>query len=250
MQTVNINDIEMYYEVHGDEEPLVLLHGFFCTGRDWDFVVPEYAEHFHLIIPDLRGHGKTTNPTKEFTHKQAALDIFALLDELEIKQIKGIGFSTGGMTLLHMATQQPERVETMVLDCATPYFPKECIEYWTQQTVERAIEERKEFLFERHIRGEEQIRQLCQQWIGMKDDFDDMSFTPPNLSTITAKTLIAHGDRDPFFPARIALYMYDAIPNSYLWIVPNCGHTLTWNGFDEALKKTALDFLTGKWETS
>jgi len=55
----------------------------------------------------------------------------------------------------------------------------------------------------------------------LKDSYDDMNFTPPYLSTITARTLIIYGDRDPLYPVKIALEMYTAIHRSYLWIVPN-----------------------------
>ncbi|MHB0960495.1 MAG: alpha/beta fold hydrolase [Pirellulaceae bacterium] len=68
-----------------------------------------------MIIPDLRGHGRSTNPTNKFTHRQSALDVCALLDELKIDKFGGMGISTGGMTLIHMATQQPERAEAIVL---------------------------------------------------------------------------------------------------------------------------------------
>ena len=85
----------------------------------------ELAEHYQLIIPDLRGHGRSTNPSGAFTHRQSALDVYALLDQLGVKRFKAMGISTGGMTLLHMATQQRDRVEAMVLIGATSYFPEE-----------------------------------------------------------------------------------------------------------------------------
>ena len=49
----------------------------------WHPFIAEFAKHYRLIIPDLRGHGRSTNPTKQFHHGQCALDIFALLDQLE-----------------------------------------------------------------------------------------------------------------------------------------------------------------------
>ena len=62
------------------------------------------------------------------------------------------------------------------------------------------------------------------QMNALKDSYDDMTFTPPYLSTITARTLIVHGDRDPLYPVNLAFEMYAAIPRSYLWVVPNGGH--------------------------
>ena len=125
MPKVKVNDIEMYYEVHGEGPPLVMLHGFTASGSHWEPFISKYSGHFKLIIPDLRGHGRSTNPSGEFTHRQSALDIFALLDHLEINRFNAVGGSSGGMTLIHMATQQPERIEDMVLIAATPYFTKE-----------------------------------------------------------------------------------------------------------------------------
>jgi pimeloyl-ACP methyl ester carboxylesterase len=68
-----------------------------------------------------------------------------------------------------------------------------------------------------------------------------MNFTSPYLATITARTMVIHGDRDPFFPVSIAVEMYQSIPNSALWIVPNTGHdTLTSLG---GVREASPDFL-------
>jgi len=76
-----------------------------------------------------------------------------------------------------------------------------------------------------------------------------MNFTPPYLSTITAHTLIVHGDRDSFFPVSIPLEMYTAIPESYLWIVPHGGHVPILGDMSQRFMQTALDFLRGEWNT-
>jgi pimeloyl-ACP methyl ester carboxylesterase len=73
----------------------------------------------------LRGHGRSTNPSKEFTFRQLSLDVFSLLDHLGVERCKAIGLSMGAKTLLHLATQQPARVEAMVLLSAAPYFPEQ-----------------------------------------------------------------------------------------------------------------------------
>src|SRR5262245_27172721 len=121
-----VNGFQMYYEVHGEGSPLILLHKFFGSTLSWQPYLAALAAHFKLIVVDMRGHGRSTNPTNQFTHRQWALDIFSLLDPLEIERFKAIGVSSGGMTLLHMATQQPGRIESMVLVGATIYFPEPC----------------------------------------------------------------------------------------------------------------------------
>ena len=67
-----INGIRMYYEVYGEGEPLVLLHSFNYSGSVWQEFINEFAEKYKVIVPDLRGHGRSTNPTDKFTHKQSA----------------------------------------------------------------------------------------------------------------------------------------------------------------------------------
>lgn len=253
-QTVRINGADLYYKVYGQGSPLVLLHGFFGTNEFWDPYINEFAKEYRLIVPDLRGHGRSTNPGNEFTHRQVSLDIYALLDHLEIDQFRGIGFSSGGMTLIHMATQQPTRVEAMILIGATIYYPEEARAIHREMTMENMELQFLDILRKWHKRGDNQIRSLVNLFYSFKDSHDDMNFTPAHLSTIKARTLIVHGDRDEFFPVSIPLEMYRSIPRSFLWIVPNAGHVLFFEAFSgsapggELFTKVALDFLQGEWE--
>ena len=247
--TASVNGMQMYYEIHGQGDPLVLLHGFTGTGRSWRNFVDDFAEHYRLIIPDLRGHGRSTNPTGRFTHRQSALDVFALLDQLGIERFKAMGSSTGGMTLIHMATQQPARVQAMVLIGATIYFPEQARVIMRQTSPETASPERWENMRKNHQHGDDQIRALLNQFNNFQDSYDDMNFTPPYLSTITAKTLIVHGDRDRFFPVSIPVEMYEGIPDSYLWIVPNGGHGPVGGENASVFTRIALEFLRGEWES-
>ena len=247
-QTEAINEMEMYYELHGAADPLVLLHGFTGSGSNWEPFIPGLGKERQLIIPDLRGHGRSTNPSNVFTFRQSALDVFALLNRLEIERFKAIGLSGGAKTLLHMATQQPGRVEAMVLISAAPYFPEQARAIMRQMTPESRSEEEWQMMRQWHTHGDDQIRALWLQGNGFKDSYDDMNFTAPYLSTITARTLIVHGDRDPFYPAGIAMEMYTAIPRSYLWIVPNGGHGPIFGELKDGFVEAASAFLRGEWE--
>jgi pimeloyl-ACP methyl ester carboxylesterase len=246
-QTVPLNGMQMYYERRGQGEPLVLLHGFTGAGSDWELIFTEPPRGYRLVIPDLRGHGRSTNPSIAFTHRQSALDVFALLDRLGIDRFKAIGMSAGAKTLLHMATQQSRRVEAMVLVSATMYFPQQARELMRQMTPENRTDEEWKVMRQRHMHGDEQIRALWTQGNAFKDSYDDMNFTPPCLSTITAHALIVHGDRDPFYPVSIALDMYAAIPGSYLWVIPNGGHIPIFGDVTGHFVETALAFLRGEW---
>ena len=134
---IPVNDFEMSIEERGGGEPLLLLHGGTGIGGDWKLVFTGGdPDGFRVIVPDLRGHGRSTNPSRVFTFRQAAHDMFALLDRLGIPRVKAIGLSMGAKTLLHMATQQPARIEAMVLVSATPYFPAQARAAMAQLSVD------------------------------------------------------------------------------------------------------------------
>jgi pimeloyl-ACP methyl ester carboxylesterase len=240
-----VNGIEMYYEMHGDGAPLVLLHGFGGSGQAWSQFVPEFSKHYKVILPDLRGHGRSTNPSGEFTHRQSGRDVFALLDTLGIQNFAAMGISTGGMTLLHMATSQPQRVQSMVLIGATTYFPEQARAIMRKRAPESLTAEEIERAKKTHVHGEAQFRSLRRQFYNFKDSYDDMTFRAPQLATIQARTFVVHGDRDEFFPVSIPVEMYTSIPKSYLWIVPNGGHVPLRQHAAE-FTRLALEFLSGK----
>jgi pimeloyl-ACP methyl ester carboxylesterase len=242
-RTAAVNGIEMYYEIQGRGEPLVLLHGFSSSGQAWRPVLAEFERNYQVIVPDLRGHGRSTNPSGEFTHRQSARDVFALLDTLGIQRFRAMGISTGGMTLLHMATTQPARVDAMALIGATTYFPAQAREIMRKSTPDNINEEQLKRMRQVHARGEEQIRMLRRQFHNFKDSHDDMAFTPPLLATITARTLVVHGDRDQFFPVSIPVQMYESIPNSALWIIPNGGHVPIFGANQPEFLRISLQFM-------
>jgi pimeloyl-ACP methyl ester carboxylesterase len=218
-----MNGFDMHYRVVGSGEPLLLLHGFAGCGDNFDPFVPTLAQQYQLIIPDLRGHGRSTNPAKTFTFRQSATDVLALLDHLGLPRVRAMGISAGGMTLLHMATRQPSRIEAMVLVGASPTFPPEARAAMSAGLGQvppeiRALQE------QCAVRGREQLDELSTQFTSFKDSYDDMTFTAPSLGTITARTLIVHGDRDVFFPVTIPVDLYRGIRNAELWIVPGGDH--------------------------
>lgn len=237
----------MYYEIRGEGEPLLLLHGGGGIGANWELIFSIVPEGYQLIIPDLRGHGRTVNPSAGFTFRQLAQDVFGLLDHLGVERFKAIGLSLGAKILLHIATQQSNRVEAMVLVSATPYFSAQARSIMSQMTSENRSEAEWQQMRQWHRHGDEQIRKIWQTMNALKDSYDDMNFTPPYLSTITARTLIVHGDRDPLYPVHLAMEMHSAIPHSYLWIVPNAGHGPIFGELTGRFIETALTFLGGEW---
>ena len=156
-----------------------------------------------------------------------------------------MGISTGGMTLLHMATEQPSRVEAMVLIGATPYFPEQARAIMREDS-KSATPEALQFYRKCAARGETQAQELARQFGAFKDSYEDMNFTAPLLSTIKARTLIVQGDRDEFFPVNIPVEMYRAIPGSALWIIPFGGHVPIFGAHAREFQDVVLPFIQGE----
>jgi pimeloyl-ACP methyl ester carboxylesterase len=249
-KTLPVNGITMAYRDIGSGPALILLHGFSGTGTNWDPFLEDLSTKSRLIVPDLRGHGRTLNPSGQFTHQELAQDVFSLLDQLGIDSFSAIGTSMGAMTLLHAATLQRERINAMVLVGGSSYLPESARVIYRRSSPDSIPPERLKRMASRHSGGEEQALQLMRQFYSYRDSYDDVNFTKPYLSSIKTSTLIVQGDRDQFFPVPIALEMYNAIPNAYLWVVPNSGHSagLRTTEGRKIFTDTVLDFLDGNWE--
>jgi pimeloyl-ACP methyl ester carboxylesterase len=245
---LQLNGIELNVETSGTGEPLLWLHGFMGAGPDWKYIFETGAPAgYTLIAPDMRGHGGSTNPSGTFSFRQVADDIVAILDYLHIDQVKAIGLSGGGIALLHVATAVPRRLSSMVLISAPPYFPEQTRTIQRKYSPTMLSPFEMDLMRQRHKQGEPQIERLFTYARAMADAHDDVNFTSQRLSTISAETLIVFGDRDPLYPVTIALELHQAIPHSYLWIVPNGGHGPVFGESAPAFCKTALSFLRGDW---
>ena len=240
---LSVNGIDVFWEEHGDGEPLLWLHGGMGCGADWRHVFPEPPRAFRLIAPDLRAHGASTGDSSTFSFRQCAHDVLALLRHLEVARVKAIGLSGGGIVLLHAATLAPALVQAMVVVSAPPYFPAEAraiMRQYSEATIGDAEMAR---MRERHTRGDAQIQDLVKMCRAFADSYDDVSFTAPKLAAITARTLIVFGDRDPLYPVSLAFELHRGIPGSNLWVVPNGGHGPIFGAAAPAFRETALAFL-------
>lgn len=242
-ETAAINGVSLHYTVRGQGEPLLLLHGFGSCSAAWDSIARELAKAHRVITLDARGHGQSTNPTGVFSHAAAAEDVHALMDQLGIKTARAIGFSSGGMTLLHLATRHPDRVSKMVVIGATTHFPDQARAIMQTSTVDTVPPEVVAEFRQCASRGEEQVRSLLGQFRALGFSQDDMNFQPAGLAKIKARTLIVHGDRDPFFPVAIPVSLYQSIPGSALWIVPNGDHSPTAGAGEAAFLSRVESFL-------
>ncbi len=112
----SVNGLEMYYEIHGEGQPLVLLHGAFSAiGSSFGKMLPGLAERRQVIAFELQGHGRTADIDRPLTIEAMADDVAAVLQQLGIGQADVLGYSNGGSVALHFATRHPQMVRKLVL---------------------------------------------------------------------------------------------------------------------------------------
>jgi pimeloyl-ACP methyl ester carboxylesterase len=111
-----VNGLEMYYEIHGKGQPLVLLHGAFSAiGTSFGKVLPSFSRDRQVIAVELQGHGRTADIDRPLTLEQMAEDVVALLHYLRIDQADFFGYSMGAGVALQIAIRHPEVVRKLVV---------------------------------------------------------------------------------------------------------------------------------------
>ena len=113
-----VNGLEMYYEIHGTGQPLVLLHGAFMTIDAMGELVPSLAETRQIIAVELQGHGRTADIDRSLSYEQMADDAAALLQHIGIGDADDFAFSMGGGVAFQAAIRYPEAVRKLVVASA------------------------------------------------------------------------------------------------------------------------------------
>jgi pimeloyl-ACP methyl ester carboxylesterase len=241
----SVNGIRLHYEEQGTGTPLVLIHGFSGTGGAWAAWVPELARTYRVLVPDLRGHGRSTGAPETIHHDRFADDLVALLDKVGIKRAHFVGHSSGGMALLFVGSRYPHRVRTLTLVSATLHFDQHARRVMTQSCEDRAwTPERIAAVQQRHgeTHGPEHWRALRAAFMEFSRDPHELPFLPQDLRSITCPVLVLHGDRDEFFPVNVPVTMYQSLPQGELCILPATRHGLPHERPDWSVRIVA-DFL-------
>jgi pimeloyl-ACP methyl ester carboxylesterase len=114
-----VNGLKMYYEVHGEGRPLVLLHGAYMTVDAMGSILPGLAESRWVIVPEMQGHGRTADIERPITYEGMADDVAALLRHLGIDEADVFGYSMGGGVAIQLAIRHPGSVRRLVVASAS-----------------------------------------------------------------------------------------------------------------------------------
>jgi pimeloyl-ACP methyl ester carboxylesterase len=253
MPTVKVNDINMYYEIHGEGEPLVLINGAGISHESFLALLPRYSEHFKCIVFDNRGVGKTDAPDITYTTEMMARDLAGLLNIIGVSKTHVSGASMGGMIAQQFAINYPEKVNRLILKSTWCGGPKS-IPY-TGPEMDPTDPKAVELLF-----AEQFVAEHPDMFRNAKDMLPAEWYTPTgllrhlqaaeshdayeNLPRITAPTLIITGDSDRMVNPENSKILADRIPNSELVIFPNTGHALFEAGDEPDI--LSIKFLKGE----
>ena len=199
-----VNGLDMYYEVHGTGEPLVVLHGAFMTIGAMGAVVTDLAETRRVIGVELQGHGHTADVDRPLSYEQMADDVAALLRHLGIERTDVFGYSMGGGTALQLAMRHPTLVRKLVVVGASSTSEGAYPEVWA------GIEQITPELFEGTPWKEEYDRVAPNPGafpalVGKMKQLDGQPFSwpPDTIRAIPAPTMIVIGDSDGTTPEHV-----------------------------------------------
>lgn len=124
MPTLSVNGAEIYYEVHGQGQPLVFFSETACDGQIWKLnQVAEFAKDHRVILHDYRGTGRSSKPAMDYTTRMFCDDAAAILDHLGVRDAVILGHSMGGRVAQWVALEYPQRVSKLILASTGASFP-------------------------------------------------------------------------------------------------------------------------------
>ena len=143
MPTIHVNDISLYYEIHGDGQPLLFIHGLGSSTRDWEPQVAQFSLGYKVITFDLRGHGQSDKPRGPYSMALFAADTAGLLKALWVESAHVVGLSLGGGVAFQLAIDAPALVKTMVIVNSAPEMVvrtlKDRVAIWQRFAIVRVL---------------------------------------------------------------------------------------------------------------
>ncbi|MEO5892607.1 MAG: alpha/beta hydrolase [Ferruginibacter sp.] len=211
----SVNGMKMYYEIYGAGKPLLIIHGNGGSIRDFSKQVPYFSKEYKVILADSRAQGKSVDTGQVLNYEMMADDLNALLDVLHLDSCYVIGWSDGGINGLLLAMRHPEKVKKLAVTGANLWPDSTAIEpalfHWLASAVDS-------------LSGVEKTPDLKNQYKLLAMMTKEPNITQEQLHTIKCPTLVIGGDHDVIL-SKHTMAIAEAISKSYLWIIPNSGHS-------------------------
>jgi pimeloyl-ACP methyl ester carboxylesterase len=239
-ETAEINGVDIYYEVYGEGDPVLFIHGGLANGDYWVNVIPAITDAgYQAIVMDSRGHGRSSFDETLISYEVMANDVLGLMDHLDIDKFDLVGWSDGGIIGLELAIHHPERLKKVVAYGANfdPTGVRLDINenaYWNA-FVERASEDY-QTLSPHPERWDEFLGNISNMWA------TEPNYTEEQLRSITTPFLILDGAKEEAIDLNQTKLMALLIPGAELVIMPDTGHFAAFEQPEE-FARIVLDYL-------
>jgi pimeloyl-ACP methyl ester carboxylesterase len=242
----------LFFTERGSGPPLLLVHGLMVTGEMFEPVIERFATRHRVIVPDLRGHGRSRELPPPYTAAQLASDLSQLLDHLGIDSAAVLGYSQGGAIAQQLVLDHPERCDRLVLAC-TYAFNMATFREWLEghlapllirflglrrladlvvsQSMLKLEQERAYWLADL-MAGQDRTLMLTAWKETMAFD------SRKRLREIKCPTLIVAGSQDTGVPIHHAEMLQNGIPGSQLVVINGADHALIWTHTEEFVRVT------------
>jgi pimeloyl-ACP methyl ester carboxylesterase len=244
MPKQKVNGIEIYYEMHGQGDPLVLIMGLRRNAEWWYHQIPALSKRFEVLVFDNRGAGRTDMPKMDYSIRLFADDTAGLMEALGISQANILGVSMGGYIAQELSLSYPDRVKRLVLGCTGPggaravlASPERLKKFTANEglTPEEILKKDMDIYFsDEYIKKNrekiEEFVEISLRYYQPPDAFERQFSaclrhdTVNRLSRIDVPTLILTGDDDPLVPPENSKILNALIPRSQLVFFPGKRH--------------------------
>jgi pimeloyl-ACP methyl ester carboxylesterase len=238
----NAGGVRTYYEVYGEGEPLVLLHGGLATAESWSMQVPILAERYRVYVPERRGHGRTPDLAGPITYEVMAADTAAFLDAAGTGAAHLVGWSDGAVVGMLVALRRPELVRKLVVigqyfnfDGQVPAFAA-IIDNWGSDPPEALHEVYDQVSPD----GPEHFPVVLEKILRMWREEPDIALS--ELAGVRTATLVMQGD-DDIVKVEHSAALATTLPDAQLAVVPGTSHMAPLEKPD-LVNRIILDFLS------
>ncbi len=230
---IKVDDIELYYEVHGEGEPIIFSHGWMGECPVWNSQIEFFSKKYKVIAYDHRGHGKSDKPKANYSVETLSNDLYSLIQGLDLKKVTLVGHAMGGMTALTFALNHPDKVSKLVLVGTTAkqslsmrlslwimmhiFSYESFIQIGINHNFSQPTEQTRKEAFNRAIKTPKPVAYECLKESKNYDIRD-------RVSEIKIPTLIIVGENDKSTPIEMSQYLNREIEGSKLKIIPQSKH--------------------------
>jgi pimeloyl-ACP methyl ester carboxylesterase len=243
----------LFVHESGVGTPLLLIHGLLASGSMFDPVLPAWSAHHRVIVPDLRGHGRSGALPGPYGVGRLAHDLAQLLDDLQVETAHVLGYSQGGAVAQQLAHDHPERVRGLVLGCTFAHNAlsrRERLEALLAPWLVRILGVRRLARLAISSGGGRPMPPETAHWlqgileanetwrmvaaVAAMEAFDSR----PWLKQIACPTLVIAGAEDRAVPLLHAEMLVQGIPHAQLRMIDGAGHFLLWTDGEVVVRAT------------